>query len=119
LVTHLKMKDLKISIKTKNNILGQLSILCKSIEDITFQFYDSEYKLIITSPVNKTIGSDDSNNISYIGGNKTVYLSDVVFNIEGDKIRILKNRYGYLSSDFENNIINIVNLKENSYEYSK
>lgn len=108
------ISDLKFSIKTKNNMLVQLSILYKSIENIAFQFYDSEYKLIITSPVNKTPVSNGDVDIAYMGGNKPVYLSDVAFNLEGDKIRVIKNRHG----DF-NDIINIGNLKENSYEYNK
>lgn len=36
------ISDLKFSIKTQNNMINQLSILYKSIENITFQFYDSE-----------------------------------------------------------------------------
>lgn len=103
------ISDLKVS-----NILDQLSILQKSIQNIALQFYDYEYKLIITSPVNKSLDSNGDDNINYMGGNKPVYLSDVVFNLEGDKIRVIKNRH----ADF-NDIISIGNLKENSYEYSK
>lgn len=108
------LQELKYSIKNKNNMLEQLSILYKSIENIAFQFYDSEYKLIITSPVNKTPVSNGDIDIVYMGGNKPVYLSDVAFNLEGDKIRVIKNRHG----DFSD-IINIGNLKENSYKYKK
>lgn len=97
------ISDLKFSIKTQNNMINQLSILYKSIENIAFQFYDSEYKLIITSPVNKTLVSNGDIDIAYMGGNKPVYLSDVAFKLESDKIRVIKNRY----DDF-NDIINIV-----------
>lgn len=108
------ISDLKFSIKTQNSMIIQLSILYKSIENIAFQFYDSEYKLIITSPVNKSLDSNGDDNINYMGGNKPVYLSGVVFNLEGDKIRVIKNRHGGFGD-----IISIGNLKENSYEYIK
>jgi hypothetical protein len=87
-----------INIKTKNNMLDQLSILNMSIKNIAYQFYDSEYKLIITSPV---------------PNGTSIYVSDVAFNIESDKIKILKNRYS------EEKEISIKGLKEYNYEYNK
>jgi len=102
--------DLKFNIKTKNNLLEKISILNKSIENIAYQFYDSEYKLIITSPVYKSLYDND---ITYLGGDKPVYLSDVVFKIESDKINILKNRHS------EEKQISIKGLKEYNYEYNK
>lgn len=103
------ISDLKFSIKTQNKrtYFGG----SKSIENIAFQFYDSECKLIITSPVNKSLDSNGDDNTNYMGGNKSVYLSDVVFKLESDKIRIIKNRHDNFNED--------IDLKENNYEYSK
>jgi hypothetical protein len=51
-----------------------------------------QYKIIITSPVNKNLENDDIG--SFIGGNQPIYMSDLVVVIKGQTARVIKNRNG-------------------------
>jgi hypothetical protein len=67
--------------------------LFSMIHKIGFDFFETEFKLIFTSPMNKTIEDNNFENMSFLGGNKPIYLSDVVFRLDNNKISVLKNRH--------------------------
>ena len=72
---------------------------------------ETKYSLIILSPVNSTMGSALGNDIpSFSGGNRSIYMADMVYVIEGRKIKIIKNRF-----DGDNITISLDNLKDYKY----
>ena len=74
---------------------------------------ETKYSLIILSPVNSTMGSALGNDIpSFSGGNRSIYMADMVYVIEGRKIKIIKNRFGF---DGDNITISLDNLKDYKY----
>jgi hypothetical protein len=68
--------------------------LFSMIQKIGFDFFETQFKLIFTSPMNKTIEDNNFENMSFLGGNKPIYLSDLVFKLDDNKISVLKNRHG-------------------------
>lgn len=111
------LQELRYSIiKHSNNKLGELSLASELrglIDEVSFQFRKSEYKLLLTSPLNREIVYNGDETLNFMGGSKPIYTADLAFRIAGDKIKILKNRYS------DNNDISINGLKEYNYEYSK
>ena len=72
---------------------------------------ETKYSLIILSPVNSTMESALGNDIpSFSGGNRSIYMADMVYVIEGRKIKIIKNRF-----DGDNITISLDNLKDYKY----
>ena len=72
---------------------------------------ETKYSLIILSPVNSTMGSALGNDIpSFSGGNRSIYMADMAYVIEGRKIKIIKNRF-----DSDNITISLDNLKDYKY----
>ena len=72
---------------------------------------ETKYSLIILSPVNSTMGSTLGNDIpSFSGGNRSIYMADMAYVIEGRKIKIIKNRF-----DGDNITISLDNLKDYKY----
>lgn len=68
---------------------------------------ETKYSLIILSPVNSNpIGEIPS----FSGGNRSVYMADVVYVIQGEKIKIMKNRF-----DSDNITVSLDNLKDYKY----
>lgn len=68
---------------------------------------ETKYSLIILSPVNSSpIGEIPS----FSGGNRSVYMADVVYVIQGEKIKIMKNRF-----DSDNITVSLDNLKDYKY----
>ena len=51
-----------------------------------------QYKIIITSPVNKTLENDDIG--SFIGGNQPIYMADLVIVLKENLVKVIKNRNG-------------------------
>ena len=51
-----------------------------------------QYKIIITSPVNKTLENDDIG--SFIGGNQPIYMADLVIVLKENLAKVIKNRNG-------------------------
>lgn len=51
-----------------------------------------QYKIIITSQVNKTLENDDIG--SFIGGNQPIYMADLVVVLKSEIARVIKNRNG-------------------------
>ena len=105
----------KIGVSQLNKTRIDISIsseLGSLINKVGFQFYETGYKLLLTSPLNKSI-SNNKDIFNFIGGNKSIYMSDVVFTIESDKINIFKNRHS------DEKQISIKGLIEYNYEYNK
>lgn len=72
---------------------------------------ETKYSLIILSPVNSTMGSALGNDIpSFSGGNRSIYMADMAYVIQGRKIKIIKNRF-----DGDNITISLDNLKDYKY----
>jgi hypothetical protein len=72
---------------------------------------ETKYSLIILSSVNSTMESALGNDIpSFSGGNRSIYMADMVYVIEGRKIKIVKNRF-----DGDNITISLDNLKDYKY----
>ena len=51
-----------------------------------------QYKIIITSPVNKTLENDDIG--IFIGGNQAIYITDLVIVLKENLAKVIKNRNG-------------------------
>ena len=51
-----------------------------------------QYKIIITSPVNKNLENDDIG--SFIGGNQAIYITDLVIVLKENLAKVIKNRNG-------------------------
>lgn len=75
------------------------------------EVFETKYSLIILSPVNSTMGSALGNDIpSFSGGNRSIYMADMAYVIQGRKIKIIKNRF-----DGDNITISLDNLKDYKY----
>jgi hypothetical protein len=86
----LDIRDYIIRDKKDNfNFMEISSDLSKSIRKIGFEFYESKYNLIFTTPIQKS----PEEHPLFLGGHKLFYISDFAFKIENDKIKILKSRY--------------------------
>ena len=53
---------------------------------------EPQYKIIVTSTVNKTLENDDIG--SFIGGNQPIYMADLVVVLKSEIARVIKNRNG-------------------------
>lgn len=73
------------------------------------EMLETEYSLIILSPVYSPIGEIPS----FSGGNRSIYMADMVYLIEGRKIKIVKNRF-----DGDNITISLDDLKDYKYIFS-
>jgi hypothetical protein len=90
----------------------------KSYPKVATIEFETPYKLIITSPLHKSISNTDKsfqvNN--FMGGNRTMYMADFAFTINKPKlfdspsIKVLKNRH-----DFDNVEISFDKLTDYNY----
>lgn len=76
-----------------NNVWERSNFIRNVLEKITERIYLEKlsYKIIITSPVYKSISSGVGN---FIGGNQTIYMSDLVVVLKGRIAKVIKNRNG-------------------------
>lgn len=73
------------------------------------EMLETEYSLIILSPVNYSpIGEIPS----FSGGNRSIYMADMVYVIEGRKIKIVKNRFDGGNINIS---VSLDNLKDYKY----
>ena len=73
---------------------------------------ETKYSLIILSPVNSTMGSALGKSIpSFSGGNRSIYMADMAYVIEGKTVKIIKNRF----DGGDNITISLDNLKDYKY----
>lgn len=64
-----------------------------------------QYKIIVTSPVYKN--SKEISTDNFIGGNQAIYMSELAMVINGEKVKVIKNRNG------ENRDYILYNTKQN------
>ena len=75
----------------------QIGIALQKIRENMYSEHNSsfpsnpQFRLIITCPLNRSIIGDEKN---FSGGNHQLYMSDVAMTIEGDIIKVIKNRLG-------------------------
>lgn len=58
---------------------------------IADELVDTNFKLLITSPIYNKIGTDELN---FSSGQRILYMADFVGIIKKDSVKIMKNRYG-------------------------
>jgi hypothetical protein len=99
------------SIPKSEDAFGRSRHISEFIGQMRKEVLETEYSLIILSPVNSTMESALGNDIpSFSGGNRSIYMADMVYVIEGKKIKIIKNRF-----DGDNITISLDNLKDYKY----
>ena len=92
---------------------GRSRHISEFIGQMRKEVLETKYSLIILSPVNSTMGSALGKSIpSFSGGNRSIYMADMAYVIEGRKIKIIKNRFGF---DGDNITISLDNLKDYKY----
>lgn len=76
-----------------NNMWERSNFIRNVLEKISERIYIEEfnYKIMITSPVYKSISSGVGN---FIGGNKPIYLADLVIVLKENIAKVIKNRNG-------------------------
>lgn len=76
-----------------NNKMERSNFIRNVLEKITERIYleDFNYKIMITSPVYKSISSGVGN---FIGGNKPIYMADLVITLKENLAKVIKNRNG-------------------------
>ena len=95
----------------KTDAFGRSRHISEFIGQMRKEVLETQYSLIILSPVNSTMKSALGNDTpSFSGGNRSIYMSDMVYVIEGMKIKIVKNRF-----DGDNITISLDNLKDYKY----
>ena len=99
------------SMPKSEDAFGRSRHISEFIGQMRKEVLETKYSLIILSPVNSTMESALGNNIpSFSGGNRSIYMADMVYVIEGRKIKIVKNRF-----DGDNITISLDNLKDYKY----
>ena len=99
------------SMSKSEDVFGRSRHISEFIGQMRKEVLETKYSLIILSPVNSTMESALGNDIpSFSGGNRSVYMADMVYVIEGRKIKIVKNRF-----DGDNITISLDNLKDYKY----
>ena len=95
----------------KEYVIGRSRHISEFIGQMRKEVMETQYSLIILSPVNSTMESALGNDIpSFSGGNRSVYMADMVYVIEGRKIKIIKNRF-----DVDNISLSLDGLKDYKY----
>ena len=90
---------------------GRSRHISEFIGQMRKEVMETKYSLIILSPVNSTMESTLGKNIpSFSGGDRSIYMADMVYVIEGKTIKIIKNRF-----DGDNITISLDNLKDYKY----
>ena len=99
------------SMSKSEDAFGRSRHISEFIGQMRKEVLETKYSLIILSPVNSTMESALGNDIpSFSGGNRSIYMADMVYVIEGRKIKIVKNRF-----DGDNITISLDNLKDYKY----
>lgn len=99
------------SIPKSEDAFGRSRHISEFIGQMRKEVLETKYSLIILSPVNSTMESALGNDIpSFSGGNRSIYMADMAYVIEGRKIKIVKNRF-----DGDNITISLDNLKDYKY----
>lgn len=93
----LDINNINFNISDTINRPKQIGIALQKIRENIYSEYNSsfpsnpQFRLIITCPLNRSAVGDEKN---FSGGNHQLYMSDVAMTIEGDIIKVIKNRFG-------------------------
>lgn len=99
------------SMPKSEDAFGRSRHISEFVGQMRKEVLETKYSLIILSPVNSTMESALGNDIpSFSGGNRSIYMADMAYVIEGRKIKIIKNRF-----DSDNITISLDNLKDYKY----
>jgi hypothetical protein len=91
-----------IPIKNNDALYGRQKFIKTFVEDFRSQIYTDcsgfpgipQFKIILTTSLNRSIKEDGIGSHNFIGGTAPLYVSDLVFTICDDKIKVIKNRFG-------------------------
>ena len=99
------------SMPKSEDTFGRSRHISEFIGQMRKEVLETKYSLIILSPVNSTMGSALGKSIpSFSGGNRSIYMADMAYVIEGKTVKIIKNRF-----DDDNITISLDNLKDYKY----
>lgn len=68
---------------------SRANVIKNSLQRISTELIDTNFKLLITCPIYNSVGNDEYN---FSGGNSGLYMADFVGIIREDRVRIIKNR---------------------------
>jgi len=97
----------KYDLSTSLGSMSRSRSISEFIGKMREELMETKYSLIILSPVNSNLIGESS---SFGGGNRGVYMADVVYVIQGEKINIMKNRLGS-----DNITVSLDDLKDYKY----
>ena len=100
------------SMPKSEDTFGRSRHISEFIGQMRKEVLETKYSLIILSPVNSTMGSALGKSIpSFSGGNRSIYMADMTYVIEGKTVKIIKNRF----DGGDNITISLDNLKDYKY----
>jgi hypothetical protein len=92
-----------IPIKNNDALYGRKKFIQTFVEDFRSQISTDcsgfpgkpQFKIILTTSLYRSAVNTDGNDINnFSGGSGPLYVSDLVFTISDDKIKVIKNRFG-------------------------
>ena len=91
-----------IPIKNNDALYGRQKFIRTFVEDFSQIYTDCsgfpakpQFKIILTTSLYRSGMNSDGNDINnFSGGSAPLYVSDLVFTISDDKIKVIKNRFG-------------------------
>ena len=92
-----------IPLKNNDALYGRQKFIKTFVEDFRSQIYTDcsgfpgkpQFKIILTTSLYRSGMNSDGNDINnFSGGSGALYVSDLVFTICDDKIKVIKNRFG-------------------------
>jgi hypothetical protein len=82
-------------IKYKNDdFLSRPKVIRNVCQKLQEEIYNVQYGLILTAQGHNSINSIGDTNMTPLGGNTPIFISDLVLSIQGDSLKIIKNRGG-------------------------
>jgi hypothetical protein len=91
-----------IPLKNNDALYGRQKFIRTFVEDFSQIYTDysgfpakPQFKIILTTSLYRSGMNSDGNDINnFSGGSAPLYVSDLVFTISNDKIKVIKNRFG-------------------------
>ncbi len=93
-----------IPLNNNDALYGRQKFIKYLVEDLRSQLYTdcsgfpgkTQFKIILTTSLYSSGMNSDGNDINnFSGGNGSLYVSDLVFTISDNKIKVIKNRFGH------------------------
>jgi hypothetical protein len=107
-----------IPIKNNDALYGRQKFIKTFVEDLRSQIYTDcsecpakpQFKIILTTSLYKSGIKSDGDIKNFSGGSGSLYVSDLVFTISDNKIKVIKNRFGIDGDEILYNTKQIVNF---------